>query len=271
MRIFRRVVMPVAWLAVFAVIAVALAKMAFVDGMKPEQALAGPAADVAVPVIQATRATVTNKVQVKATVQSDAPVGVRNTAAGVVTHIYLAPGTKVASGDRLYQVRAEVAAGPAARVASGTTAVTGQPGAVGTPELRTAASPHLCVCRRAGSGVGCSGDPGRPDGPAAERGRRRRNGQPRDLHGQWFRRRRTTVPAVGQTRFRTDFRCGRPGSLCVCFRGVDQRCRRLRQCHRRSFRRREPSGPLRREPRAGRRDPRARRTPHRNTQLRRPA
>jgi hypothetical protein len=58
-----------------------------------------------------------------------------------VTHIYLAPGTKVASGERLYQVRAEVAAGPAARVASGTTAVTGQPGAVGTPELRTAASP----------------------------------------------------------------------------------------------------------------------------------
>jgi hypothetical protein len=134
--------MPVAWLAVFAVIAVALAKMAFVDGMKPEPALAGPAADVAVPVIQATRATVTNKVQVKATVQSDAPVGVRNTAAGVVTHVYLAPGTKVASGERLYQVRAEVAAEPAARVASGTTAVTGQPVAVGTPELRTVAAPR---------------------------------------------------------------------------------------------------------------------------------
>jgi hypothetical protein len=141
MRIFRRVVMPVAWLAVFAVIAVALVKIAFVDGMKPEQALAGPAAQVAAPVIQATRATVTNKVQVKATVHSDAPVGVRNTAAGVVTHIFLAPGTKVTSGERLYQVRAEVPAEPATGVALDTTARTGQQGGVGARQPRTVASP----------------------------------------------------------------------------------------------------------------------------------
>lgn len=132
--------MPVAWLAVFAVIAVALAKIAFVDGMKPEQALAGPEAAVAVPVIQATRATVTNKVQVKATVQSDAPAGVRNTAAGVVTHIFSAPGTKVASGERLYQVRAEVQPEPAARVASDTTAVTGQPGGAATAQVQPVAT-----------------------------------------------------------------------------------------------------------------------------------
>lgn len=53
MRIFNRIVMPVAWLAVFAVIAVALVKIAFVDGMQTERFVVGPEADVAVPVVQA--------------------------------------------------------------------------------------------------------------------------------------------------------------------------------------------------------------------------
>jgi hypothetical protein len=108
MRVFRRVILPAAWLAVFAVIAVALVKIAFVDGMDPEPAVAGPAAQVSTPVIQASRATLANKVEIKATVQSDAAIGVRNAAAGEVTYIFLEPGAKVALGDRLYQVRSEV-------------------------------------------------------------------------------------------------------------------------------------------------------------------
>jgi hypothetical protein len=118
MRVFRHVVLPAAWLTVFAVIAVALVKMAFVDGMAPEQAISGPGAQVAVPVVQASRATVTNKVEIQATVQNDPAVGVRNTAAGVVTYIFLEPGVKVASGDRLYQVRTEVQPAPQATGAS---------------------------------------------------------------------------------------------------------------------------------------------------------
>jgi hypothetical protein len=120
MKVFRRVILPAAWLAVFAVIAVALVKIAFVDGMEPEAAVAGPAAQVATPVIQASRATLANKVEIKATVQSDAAIGVRNSAAGEVTYIFLKPGANVALGDRLYQVRSEVqpevsvAVGPAA-------------------------------------------------------------------------------------------------------------------------------------------------------------
>ncbi len=69
--------MPVAWLAVFTVIAAALVKIAFIDGMKPGPAVAGPAAEVTIPVVQASRATVTNTVQVAATIQSDAAAGVR--------------------------------------------------------------------------------------------------------------------------------------------------------------------------------------------------
>ena len=123
--------MPVAWLAVFAVIAVALVKIAFIDGMKPGPVLNGPSAEVAIPVVQATRATVTNSVQIKASVQSDAAVGVRNTTAGVVTHLFLAPGDKVTSGDRLYQVRTEVAAGSTPQDTSSLVAAADQPGGAG--------------------------------------------------------------------------------------------------------------------------------------------
>jgi hypothetical protein len=138
MRIFRRVIMPLAWLAVFAVIAVALVKIAFVDGMQPEPGVAGPMAEVTVPVVQATRATVTNTVQIAATIQSDAPLGVRNTAAGVVTHIFLHPGAKVNLGERLYQVRAEVPAEPAAEeVGATTTTAAGQPGGPAAQQART--------------------------------------------------------------------------------------------------------------------------------------
>lgn len=128
MRVFRRVILPVAWLAVFAVIAVTLVKIAFVDGLKPDDAVAGPSAQVAIPVVQAARATVTNSVEIKATVQSDAAAGVRSTAAGVVSHIFLEPGAKVALGERLYQVRTELPPEPTEETAESPTAG-GEPGA----------------------------------------------------------------------------------------------------------------------------------------------
>lgn len=130
--------MPVAWLAVFTVIAAALVKIAFVDGMKPGPAVAGPAAEVTIPVVQAARATVTNTVQVAATIQSDAAAGVRSTAAGKVTYIFKSPGAKVTSGDRLYQVRAEVPVEPAP--AAETTTAEGQPGGQVTQPVRSGPS-----------------------------------------------------------------------------------------------------------------------------------
>ncbi|MEE2522020.1 hypothetical protein V1639_07870 [Pseudarthrobacter sp. J75] len=108
MRIFRRIVLPVAWLAVFAVIAVALVKIAFIDGMTPGQDAIGPSAEVAIPVVQATRATVTNTVEVEATVDSDAAVPVKNTTAGTVVYLFVSPGDEVLANAPLYQVRTEV-------------------------------------------------------------------------------------------------------------------------------------------------------------------
>lgn len=107
MGVFRRVILPVAWLLVFAVIAAALVKIAFVDGLKPQGAEPAPMARVETPVVPAARATVTNTVQIKATVQSDPVIGVRSTAAGTVVQIYVEPGAAVAKGDQLFQVKSQ--------------------------------------------------------------------------------------------------------------------------------------------------------------------
>ncbi|MDI2035234.1 efflux RND transporter periplasmic adaptor subunit [Paenarthrobacter nitroguajacolicus] len=107
MGIFRRVILPVAWLLVFAVIAVALVKIAFVDGLKSAGSAPAPLAQVDIPVVPATRATVTNTVQIKGTVQSDAAEAVRSTSAGKVVQIFAEQGATVAKGDALFQVKAE--------------------------------------------------------------------------------------------------------------------------------------------------------------------
>ncbi|PRB40075.1 hypothetical protein CQ020_18055 [Arthrobacter sp. MYb23] len=104
---FRRVILPVSWLLVFAVIAVALVKIAFVDGL--ESAAAGPAplAQVDIPVVPATGATVTNTVEIKGTVQSDPAETVRSTSAGKVVQVFVEQGATVSKGDALFQVKAE--------------------------------------------------------------------------------------------------------------------------------------------------------------------
>ncbi|MFC8041298.1 biotin/lipoyl-binding protein [Paenarthrobacter sp. NPDC057355] len=107
MGIFRRVILPVAWLFVFAIIAVALVKIAFVDGLKSAASEPAPLAQVDIPTVPATRATVSNTVQIKGTVQSDPAEAVRSTSAGKVVQVFVDQGATVAKGDALFQVRAE--------------------------------------------------------------------------------------------------------------------------------------------------------------------
>ena len=126
MSVFRRVVLPVAWLLVFAVIALALVKIAFIDGLRAEESGPAPMAQVGTPAVPAVRATVTNTVQIKATVQSDPAQPVRSTAAGTVVHIYRDAGTTVAKGEAVIQVRTEQPREPAQAPAPGEEATEGQ-------------------------------------------------------------------------------------------------------------------------------------------------
>lgn len=118
MRVLRRVVFPIIWLLIFAVIAVALVKIAFVDGLKDPGEHVIPGARLEAPVIETTRATVTNKVEVTGTVQSDAAVPVRSTAAGQVVYFFVEKGEQLAVGDRIFQIRSEVAPQPGALTAN---------------------------------------------------------------------------------------------------------------------------------------------------------
>jgi hypothetical protein len=63
---------------------------------------------MAAPQVPATRATVTNNVQLKGTVQSDPSVPVRSTAAGKVVFLFVDAGVKVAKGDKLFQIQSPV-------------------------------------------------------------------------------------------------------------------------------------------------------------------
>ncbi|AIY03535.1 hypothetical protein ART_3936 [Arthrobacter sp. PAMC 25486] len=116
MRVLRRIVFPILWLLLFSIIAAALVKLAFFDGLKDQGEHMVPGASIQVPVIETARGTVTNTVELTGAVQSDAAVPVRSTAAGKVVYFFVEEGAQVASGDRLFQVRAEVAPEPTAFV-----------------------------------------------------------------------------------------------------------------------------------------------------------
>ncbi len=107
MRVLRRVVFPILWLLIFSIIAAALVKIAFFDGLKDQSESLVPGGGIQVPVIEPVVGTVTNTVDVTGTVQSDAAVAVRSTAAGKVVYFFVQEGTVVNAGDRLFQIRAE--------------------------------------------------------------------------------------------------------------------------------------------------------------------
>ncbi len=116
MRVLRRVVFPIVWLLIFSVIAVALVKIAFIDGLKDQGEQLVPDARIQAPVIAAARATVTNNVEMTGTVQADAAIPVRSTAVGKVVYFFVDEGAQLAAGDRIYQIRSEVAPEPVAVV-----------------------------------------------------------------------------------------------------------------------------------------------------------
>jgi multidrug efflux pump subunit AcrA (membrane-fusion protein) len=113
MRVLRRYVFPVAWLAIFAIIAVALFKLAFVDGMRAEAVTEQPTAQLVTPSVPVALGTVTNVVQIEGSVASDPAVAVRSTAEGTVNFLFVDAGANVSKGDPLFQVQKLVEPDPA--------------------------------------------------------------------------------------------------------------------------------------------------------------
>lgn len=116
MRVLRRVVFPIVWILIFSIIAVALVKIAFIDGLRDTSEEIFPEARIEAPVIGASRATVTNTVELTGTVESDSAVPVRSTAAGKVVHFFVESGAQLIAGERIFQIRSEVMPEPSAVV-----------------------------------------------------------------------------------------------------------------------------------------------------------
>lgn len=110
----RRLVFPILWLVVFGVIAAALFKLAFLDGLTAEGETPAPSAALQTATVEAARASVTNLVQAQGSVVADPAAKVRSTSDGTVVYIDVEAGQTVAKGDRLFQVRKPVETPPAA-------------------------------------------------------------------------------------------------------------------------------------------------------------
>lgn len=127
----RRFIFPVLWLVLFAVIAAALFKLAFVDGLKPDASSGGemPTAQISTPLVPAALGTVNNVFQVQGAVASNPAVTVKSTSEGAVDFIYVEPGEQVVKGTPLVQLKIPVEAA-APPVSGDTTDASDRPAAL---------------------------------------------------------------------------------------------------------------------------------------------
>jgi membrane fusion protein, macrolide-specific efflux system len=109
----RRWVFPILRMLLIAIIAVALAKLAFFPDRPVEEDGAVPTGAVIEPVLPVTLGTITNDVVVDATVSADPAVPVKTTAAGTVNRIFAEVGATVAQDDVIFDVKVEIVRDPA--------------------------------------------------------------------------------------------------------------------------------------------------------------
>lgn len=108
MRVFRKVVLPVAWVAIFATIAISLAVMAFGnDDPEPPRSGLKPTGQIPVSNAGVSRGTVENTLTLQGTIQVDPPVTAKADREGVVNHFFFPVGAKVKVGEPIFQIKTE--------------------------------------------------------------------------------------------------------------------------------------------------------------------
>jgi membrane fusion protein (multidrug efflux system) len=135
----RTFVFPALRLVVWAIIAAALAVLAFRGGT-PEGTSAGtgaPTVDLTTPTVPVARGSVVNTVTVTGTVVADAAVPVKATAAGTVRRLLVKAGDRVQAGQAILEIRSEEERDPVTGTdADGNPTVTPRP-----PLVRTTTVP----------------------------------------------------------------------------------------------------------------------------------
>jgi multidrug efflux pump subunit AcrA (membrane-fusion protein) len=102
------VVLPVAWVTIFATIAVSLAVMAFgSDDPEPPRSGLKPTGQIPVRNAGVSRDTVANTLTLHGTIKVDAPVTAKAVHDGVVNHFFFPVGAKVKVGEPIVQIKSE--------------------------------------------------------------------------------------------------------------------------------------------------------------------
>ena len=106
MRVFRKVVLPVAWVAIFAMIAISLSVMAFgSDDPEPPRSGLKPTGQIPVSNAGVSRGTVENTLSLSGTIKVDPPVTAKAVHDGVVSHYFFPVGAKVKVGQPIVQIK----------------------------------------------------------------------------------------------------------------------------------------------------------------------
>lgn len=146
MSVARKWVFPILWIVVFAVIAAALAKIAFFPDRSEATDPAVPSAEIVDPQYVVGRGTISNDVTLTGTVAADAAVPVPATGTGEVREVYVGAGAWVNAGQEVLLLKGQVAnpdgsvsndwstvTAPVSGVLSSFSALVGQQFAVGDP------------------------------------------------------------------------------------------------------------------------------------------
>lgn len=105
MRVFRKVVLPLVWVAIFSTIAVSLAAMAFDSPPKPTGSGVKPTGEIPASNTTVERGTVENTLELQGKVVVDPPASAKASHEGVINHFFVPVGAKVKKGDNLFQVK----------------------------------------------------------------------------------------------------------------------------------------------------------------------
>jgi len=108
-RVFRKVVLPLVWVAIFLVIAVSLAVMAFDSPPKLAGSGVKPTGEIPVSNTTVQRGTVENTLEMQGTIVVDPPASAKASHDGVINHFFVPVGAKVKKGDNLFQVKVDEA------------------------------------------------------------------------------------------------------------------------------------------------------------------
>jgi multidrug efflux pump subunit AcrA (membrane-fusion protein) len=116
MGVARRWVFPILRIVLIAMIAIALAKLAFFPDRAVEADPAVPTGAVMEPTIPVAVGTITNDVVLDATVSADPAVAVKSTAEGTVNKIYTEVGATVNADQAIFDVKVEIVRDPSKSV-----------------------------------------------------------------------------------------------------------------------------------------------------------